>query len=71
MMEVSLSLASGFEVSLVAHPKHKLPEHVRLNLVWALRSAQTFCHINLNPCAQALLVEYLFSWWGLWLGRPL
>jgi len=25
MMEVSLSRASGFEVSLVAHPQHELP----------------------------------------------
>jgi len=34
--------------------RHEEPEHLDLNLVWALRYAQTICHTNFDPCVQVL-----------------
>ena len=45
---------------IITSSRHEEPEHLSLNLVWALRPAQTIRHTKFNPCVQVLLAGNLY-----------
>ena len=58
---ISAALAQDEFSAATTSYRHKEPEHLSPNFVWAVRYAQTIAIQNFNPCVRVLYACNLYS----------